>query len=86
MAHDFNTLLQVIRGSVTLLPLVEPGGGRFQRALHAIQHSASRGAKLTHQPLAFGRRLRSPPAPSTSGVRSTRCTSCCSSPCASRSD
>ncbi len=56
VAHDFNNLLQVIQGSTTLLPLVEPGGERFQRALHAIQRAASRGAKLTHQLLAFGRR------------------------------
>ena len=56
VAHDFNNLLQVIQGSTTLLPLVEPGGERFQRALHAIQRATSRGAKLTHQLLAFGRR------------------------------
>lgn len=56
VAHDFNNLLQVIQGSTTLLPLVEPGSERWQRALHAIQRAASRGAKLTHQLLAFGRR------------------------------
>lgn len=56
VAHDFNNLLQVIQGSTTLLPLVEPGSERYQRALHAIQRAASRGAKLTHQLLAFGRR------------------------------
>ena len=56
VAHDFNNLLQVIQGSTTLLPLVEPGSERYQRALHAIQRAAARGAKLTHQLLAFGRR------------------------------
>lgn len=56
VAHDFNNLLQVIQGATTLLPLVEPGSERFERALHAIQRAASRGAKLTHQLLAFGRR------------------------------
>jgi len=56
VAHDFNNLLQVIQGAATLLPLVEPGGEQFQRSLHAIQRAASRGAKLTHQLLAFGRR------------------------------
>ena len=56
VAHDFNNLLQVVQGSATLLPLVEPGSEAFQRALHAIQRAASRGAKLTHQLLAFGRR------------------------------
>ncbi len=56
VAHDFNNLLQVIQGATTLLPLVEPGSERFQRSLHAIQRAASRGAKLTHQLLAFGRR------------------------------
>ncbi|RZA32523.1 MAG: response regulator [Lysobacteraceae bacterium] len=56
VAHDFNNLLQVIQGATTLLPLVEPGSGQFQRSLHAIQRAASRGAKLTHQLLAFGRR------------------------------
>ncbi|QOY96056.1 response regulator [Massilia sp. UMI-21] len=56
VAHDFNNLLQVIQGATTLLPLVEPDSERFQRSLHAIQRAASRGAKLTHQLLAFGRR------------------------------
>ncbi len=56
VAHDFNNLLQVIQGATTLLPLVEPGSERFQRSIHAIQRAASRGAKLTHQLLAFGRR------------------------------
>ncbi len=56
VAHDFNNLLQVIQGAATLLPLVEPGAEQFQRSLHAIQRAASRGAKLTHQLLAFGRR------------------------------
>ncbi len=56
VAHDFNNLLQVVQGSATLLPLVEPGSEPFQRALHAIQRAAARGAKLTHQLLAFGRR------------------------------
>lgn len=56
VAHDFNNLLQVIQGATTLLPLVEPGSERFQRSLHAIQRAAARGAKLTHQLLAFGRR------------------------------
>ena len=56
VAHDFNNLLQVVQGSATLLPLVEPGSEPFERALHAIQRAASRGAKLTHQLLAFGRR------------------------------
>ena len=56
VAHDFNNLLQVIQGAATLLPLVEPGSERFQRSLHAIQRAASRGARLTHQLLAFGRR------------------------------
>ncbi|MCA1856522.1 response regulator [Massilia oculi] len=56
VAHDFNNLLQVIQGSTTLLPLVEPHSERWERALHAIQRAAARGAKLTHQLLAFGRR------------------------------
>ena len=56
VAHDFNNLLQVIQGATTLLPLVEPGGERFERALHAIQRAAARGARLTHQLLVFGRR------------------------------
>ena len=56
VAHDFNNLLQVIQGATTLLPLVEPGSERFQRSLHAIQRAASRGARLTHQLLAFARR------------------------------
>jgi len=56
VAHDFNNLLQVIQGATTLLPLAEPGSERFQRSLQSIQRAAARGAKLTHQLLAFGRR------------------------------
>lgn len=56
VAHDFNNLLQVVQGSATLLPLVKPGSEAFQRALGAIERAATRGAKLTQQLLAFGRR------------------------------
>jgi signal transduction histidine kinase len=56
VAHDFNNLLQVVQGSATLLPLVNPGSEGFQRALQAIERAAARGAKLTQQLLAFGRR------------------------------
>lgn len=56
VAHDFNNLLQVIQVSTSVLPLVAPGSERFHGALQAIQRAASRGAKLTQQLLAFGRR------------------------------
>ena len=56
VAHDFNNLLQVVQGSATLLPLVKPGSEAFQRALQAIERATARGAKLTQQLLAFGRR------------------------------
>lgn len=57
VAHDFNNILQVISLSSTLLgqtPALD--GPRRERAVQAIQRAAQRGAKLTHQLLAFARR------------------------------
>ncbi|HEX8884025.1 MAG TPA: response regulator [Noviherbaspirillum sp.] len=57
VAHDFNNILQVISLSSTLLgqtPALD--AARRERAVQAIQRAAQRGAKLTHQLLAFARR------------------------------
>jgi signal transduction histidine kinase len=57
VAHDFNNILQVISLSSTLLgqtPALD--APRRERAVQAIQRAAQRGAKLTHQLLAFARR------------------------------
>lgn len=56
VAHDFNNLLQVIQGSVSVLPLIQPGHPRFGQAIEAIQRATTRAARLTQQLLAFGRR------------------------------
>jgi len=64
VAHDFNNILQVISLSSTLLgqtPALEHA--RRERAVQAIQRAAQRGAKLTHQLLAFARRQPLQPQP-----------------------
>lgn len=56
VAHDFNNLMTVIRGSADLL--TRPGLGEEKRAryLQAIIDTADRAATLTSHLLAFGRR------------------------------
>jgi signal transduction histidine kinase/CheY-like chemotaxis protein len=58
VAHDFNNVLQVIAGSVTLIRLVEGNDidPRIQRALESIHRAAERGASLTQRLLAYARR------------------------------
>jgi PAS domain S-box-containing protein len=55
VAHDFNNLLTVIRGNAHLLRATEAGEDRCQM-LDEIRRAAERGATLTQQLLAFGRR------------------------------
>jgi signal transduction histidine kinase len=55
VAHDFNNLLGVILGQSEIL-LDRPHDERITRGLEMIRDSARRGAGLTRQLLAFGRR------------------------------
>ena len=54
VAHDFNNLLQVILSYCSLLDRDVTDENRYK--VTAIATAASRGAELTHQLLAFGRR------------------------------
>jgi PAS domain S-box-containing protein len=57
IAHDFNNLLQVVLGYVDVLKArTEDGDAASNRALDAIAASATRGATLTQQLLAFARK------------------------------
>ncbi|MGN6279253.1 MAG: histidine kinase famiy protein [Sphingomonas sp.] len=57
IAHDFNNLLQVILGYVDILEArVDPDNSGVKRAIDAIAASATRGATLTQQLLAFARK------------------------------
>jgi two-component system cell cycle sensor histidine kinase/response regulator CckA len=55
VAHDFNNLLGVILGQSEIL-LDRPHDEGITRGLEMIRESARRGARLTRQLLAFGRR------------------------------
>ena len=56
VAHDFNNLLQIISGSLQLLSYHVAGNERAERCVRNALASVSRGAKLSSQLLAFGRR------------------------------
>lgn len=57
VAHDFNNILQIISLSSTILAqLPASETTKRERAIVAVQRAADRGAKLTHQLLAFARR------------------------------
>ena len=56
VAHDFNNLLQVIDSACTLLRFAGSDGERGSALLDTIQRATDRGARLTQQMLAFGRR------------------------------
>ena len=56
IAHDFNNLLQVISGNLQLLSRDVAGNERAGRRVQNAMSGVSRGAKLTAQLLAFGRR------------------------------
>ncbi len=56
VAHDFNNLLTSIHGSADLIAGRLAADDRSQRAVRRITQAAERGAALTQQLLAFGRR------------------------------
>jgi PAS domain S-box-containing protein len=56
VAHDFNNLLHVIQTSAELLRRPELDAHKRARCIEAISSTADRGARLTRQLLAFGRR------------------------------
>ena len=57
VAHDFNNILQIISLSATVLAqLPASEKTKRERAIVAVRRAADRGAKLTHQLLAFARR------------------------------
>jgi signal transduction histidine kinase/ActR/RegA family two-component response regulator len=61
LAHDFNNLLHVINGSLERLAAKRHDDKAFERYHTAANAAADRGAKLTHQLLAFARRGRLEP-------------------------
>ena len=56
VAHDFHNVLTVIRGNADLLKAIETGRDPRRQMLEDIQRAVERGATLTQQLLAFGRR------------------------------
>jgi two-component system, cell cycle sensor histidine kinase and response regulator CckA len=56
IAHDFNNLLGVIRGYAELLLRYPHGEDDLRAALEEVISASDRGARLTSQLLAFGRR------------------------------
>jgi PAS domain S-box-containing protein len=56
IAHDFNNLLGVIRGYAELLLRYPHGEEDVRAALEEVVNASDRGARLTSQLLAFGRR------------------------------
>jgi len=58
VAHDFNNLLMVVSGHVQTIKKVLTDDPKIQRAAHAIEQAAQRGAALTRQLLTFSRRQR----------------------------
>ncbi len=56
VAHDFNNLLTAILGYADLLAMAVPADSPLRRNTDEIKAAAQRGADLTRQLLAFGRR------------------------------
>jgi PAS domain S-box-containing protein len=56
VAHDFNNVLAIVRGHADLLSGRLPEEPRTRRSLDAIIGASERGARLTHQLLAFSRK------------------------------
>jgi two-component system, cell cycle sensor histidine kinase and response regulator CckA len=56
VAHDFNNILTGVKGFASLIAYTLPAGDPIHRDLEEIQNAADRGAALTRQLLAFGRR------------------------------
>jgi signal transduction histidine kinase/ActR/RegA family two-component response regulator len=64
VAHDFNNLLTVVLGNIEFLERgLDAAGidGRMKERLSYMRQAAERGARLTHQMLAFSRRQRLEP-------------------------
>ena len=61
IAHDFNNILTVISGYSSLLQDQLPAGSPMQTSLRAQSKASERGAALTRQLLAFGRKQRFDP-------------------------
>ena len=61
LAHDFNNLLQIVNGSLDRLKAKRHDDAAFERHHAAAVAASERGAKLTHQLLAFARRTRLEP-------------------------
>ncbi|HEX6011657.1 MAG TPA: PAS domain-containing protein, partial [Geminicoccaceae bacterium] len=62
VAHDFNNLLTVVAGGLRLLER-QPDPERRRRVLDGMRQTVERGAGLTRQLLAFGRRQALNPEP-----------------------
>ncbi len=56
VAHDFNNVLQIIRGNLQLMQRTMPPGSKFGARIDAALDGVDRGGKLSSQLLAFGRR------------------------------
>ncbi len=56
VAHDFNNVLHVIGGNLQLMQLWHKDDVRLQARLRSMQSAVDKGAKLSSQLLAFGRR------------------------------
>jgi signal transduction histidine kinase len=64
LAHDFNNMLSVIIGSLSLLKVrVSRGEGNFGRYVDSAMEGAERAATLTHRLLAFSRQQPLAPQP-----------------------
>lgn len=61
IAHDFNNILTVIRGSCEVIADELPGLAEQGRNLDRIERAADRATSLTRQLLAFSRRQKSAP-------------------------
>jgi PAS domain S-box-containing protein len=61
LAHDFNNLLQIVNGSLEMMKYKRHDERAFERHHAAATAASERGAKLTHQLLAFARRTRLEP-------------------------
>jgi signal transduction histidine kinase len=58
IAHDFNNMLQAIRGYAELATIAEPGSGEVAADLQEIVRAADRASQLTRQLLTFSQPTR----------------------------
>ncbi len=63
LAHDFNNILQVIQANLDLMKASVEANPDALGRLHSATAAADRGARLTHQLLAFARRQPLTPQP-----------------------